>query len=755
MAKKLEEEEEEILNRRMGVMVSQLRELDKEFFEVVTIGNVADVRTFLASHGDVDLNVMNFEGISALHIAVKERNINMVEFLLSQPDVDVHDTALYAIRENEPRIAFMILKKLEEQSPGMEKVGATHSSEFADDATPLSVAAQYGHYEMITLLLDRGHKIVKPHPPSCFCAEVCKPQRESEDPLTLDRMRLELYRAIANPAYICQDSYDPILVAFELSRELRLAGLYEHEFYDAYKTLSEDVAQFATDLIGCARTADEVEVVLKQMAGLGFTTPFIYPRLLLAMDCRQKSFVAHPNVQQVIESKWMGDWYEWKIKSALWKALMIPPRMLILPIITMMLLVAPNSARSKRWKIPANRFLSSVASYIVFLGFVFFESNLSKTNQLRGPPNSGIEPVIVLYVISFIWGAICLCLIQGPHRFFRTPWNWYEVIMLSLFLLTFLFWAAAAIDVAKNGQRDLERKYWHKYDPTLVSEGLFCIATIMAFFKLMFICQLNYHLGPLQMSLGKMINDVAKFIVIFSIVMISFAAGLTRLYQYYDEMVQIDESKIKTQQVSSFVDFTSTLKTLFWAIFCMSAIESADVIIENLPGENDSETIINKHTYTEAIGYVAFAGFEFISVVVVLNMLIACMSNTFTKITDNVDVEWTFGRTEVYVDFMAQANLPPPFNLLSTARGILWIIEYFKILINKPPDKRARWNIKHCCYIENVDENDKENFSVVMTQLVQRYFRKKQAKAEQTDVEGLRREITELRGILRDLLSSS
>lgn len=28
-------------------------------------------------------------------------------------------------------------------------------------------------------------------------------------------------------------------------------------------------------------------------------------------------------------------------------------------------------------------------------------------------------------------------------------------------------------------------------------------------------------------------------------------------------------------------------------------------------------------------------------------MLIATMSNTFQKVTDNVEVEWTYGRTQV------------------------------------------------------------------------------------------------------------
>lgn len=50
-----------------------------------------------------------------------------------------------------------------------------------------------------------------------------------------------------------------------------------------------------------------------------------------------------------------------------------------------------------------------------------------------------------------------------------------------------------------------------------------------------------------------------------------------------------------------------TLKTFFWAIFGMSPIESADVIIENLPGDTPDTTIINKHQFTEAVGYIAFA----------------------------------------------------------------------------------------------------------------------------------------------------
>lgn len=86
-------------------------------------------------------------------------------------------------------------------------------------------------------------------------------------------------------------------------------------------------------------------------------------------------------------------------------------------------------------------------------------------------------------------------------------------------------------------------------------------------------------------------------------------SGTCKLYQYYDGMVQTDDqSNIKTQQVSSFVDLKSALKTFFWALFCMTPMESADVIIENIRNEPDYKSVINHHTFTEIIGYISLSG---------------------------------------------------------------------------------------------------------------------------------------------------
>lgn len=54
---------------------------------------------------------------------------------------------------------------------------------------------------------------------------------------------------------------------------------------------------------------------------------------------------------------------------------------------------APKSKLSKYYQSPVNKFISSTASYLVFLLIIFLQSNMDKSEQLRGPPNTGIQTI--------------------------------------------------------------------------------------------------------------------------------------------------------------------------------------------------------------------------------------------------------------------------------------------------------------------------------------------------------------------------
>ena len=89
-------------------------------------------------------------------------------------------------------------------------------------------------------------------------------------------------------------------------------------------------------------------------------------------------------------------------------------------------------------------------------------------------------------------------------------------------------------EIAENNPDALkERKDWNPYDPNLIAEALFAAANIFSSLKLIYIFTVNPHLGPLQISLGRMILDIMKFAVLYVLVLFSFACGLNHLYWYY------------------------------------------------------------------------------------------------------------------------------------------------------------------------------------------------------------------------------
>lgn len=80
-------------------------------------------------------------------------------------------------------------------------------------------------------------------------------------------------------------------------------------------------------------------------------------------------------------------------------------------------------------------------------------------------------------------------------------------------------------------------------------------------------------------------------------------------------------------------------------------------------------------------------------------MLIATMSNTFQRVTDNVDIEWTFGRMEVYIKYMLETTLPPPLNLIPTTQTLSSIKEWIDIYFKPINEEKAYLSLNKYCQI--------------------------------------------------------
>lgn len=77
------------------------------------------------------------------------------------------------------------------------------------------------------------------------------------------------------------------------------------------------------------------------------------------------------------------------------------------------------------------------------------------------------------------------------------------------------------------------RSNWLPSDPQLISEGLYAVAVVLSFTRIAYILPANESFGPLQISLGRTVKDIFKFLVIFTTVFVAFMVGMFNLYSYY------------------------------------------------------------------------------------------------------------------------------------------------------------------------------------------------------------------------------
>lgn len=136
--------------------------------------DVSEVQKLLENNSGFDLNCKNYQGITGLNLAIEVNCEPMIDLLLSRADLEIGDSLMRAIRHNHYSIVIKLLDIIQVKNPESAKLGNENSTEFPQYLTPIMLAAQCGHHQIISLLLERGHKIPIPHKARCLCKEVSR-----------------------------------------------------------------------------------------------------------------------------------------------------------------------------------------------------------------------------------------------------------------------------------------------------------------------------------------------------------------------------------------------------------------------------------------------------------------------------------------------------------------------------------------------------------------------------------------------------
>ncbi|XP_070240416.1 short transient receptor potential channel 6 isoform X2 [Bos mutus] len=627
---------------------------EERFLDAAEYGNIPVVRKMLEECLSLNVNCVDYMGQNALQLAVANEHLEITELLLKKENLSrVGDALLLAISKGYVRIVEAILShpafaegKRLATSPSQSELQQDDfyaydedGTRFSHDVTPIILAAHCQEYEIVHTLLRKGARIERPHDYFCKCSE-CN-QKQKHDSFSHSRSRINAYKGLASPAYLSLSSEDPVMTALELSNELAVLANIEKEF----------------------------------------------------------KFVAHPNCQQQLLSIWYENLSGLRQQTMAVKFLVVLAVAVGLPFLALVYWFAPCSKMGKIMRGPFMKFVAHAASFTIFLGLLVMnaadrfegtkilpnETSTDHAKQLfrmKTSCFSWMEMLIISWVIGMIWAECKEIWTQGPKEYLFELWNMLDFGMLAIFAASFIarfmaFWHASkaqSIIDANDTLKDLTKvtlgdnvKYynlarikWDPSDPQIISEGLYAIAVVLSFSRIAYILPANESFGPLQISLGRTVKDIFKFMVIFIMVFVAFMIGMFNLYSYY----------IGAKQNEAFTTVEESFKTLFWAIFGLSEVKSV---------------VINyNHKFIENIGYVLYGVYNVTMVIVLLNMLIAMINSSFQEIEDDADVEWKFARAKLWFSYFEEGRtLPVPFNLVPSPKSLFYVLLRLKKWISE------------------------------------------------------------------------
>ncbi|XP_026860391.1 short transient receptor potential channel 6a isoform X1 [Electrophorus electricus] len=753
---------------------NSLTPIEERFLDAAEYGNIPVVRRMLEEIPGLDVNCVDYMGQNALQLAVANEHLEVTELLLKKDNLSrIGDALLLAISKGYIRIVEAILSHKaftdSRRLTASPRQAAMHDdffaydedgTRFSHDVTPIILASHCHEYEIVHILLGRGARIERPHDYFCTC-DTCN-YHQKYDSFSHSRARINAYRGLASPAYLSLSNEDPVLVALELSNELACLANIEKEFKNDYRKLSIQCKDFVVGLLDLCRNTEEVEAILNGEEDENCERPPrpSLTRLNLAIKYELKKFVAHPNCQQQLLSIWYENLSGLRQQTTAVKLMVVLGVAVGLPFLAMVYWAAPCSKLGKLMRGPFLKFVAHAASFTVFLGLLVLNAadrfngtkllpNMTIQDyptqlfRMKTTPFTWMEMLIIFWVTGMIWAECKEIWSQGPREYLLEPWNMLDFGMLAIFIASFVtrimaFWHAhvAQSYVDKHYTNityitlpteveyfRLARISWMSSDPQLVSEGLYAIAVVLSFSRIAYILPANESFGPLQISLGRTVKDIFKFMVIFILVFLAFMIGMFNLYSYY----------LGAKQNDAFTTIEESFKTLFWAIFGLSEVKSV--------------VVNNGHKFIENTGYVLYGVYNVTMVIVLLNMLIAMINSSFQEIEDDADVEWKFARAKLWFSYFKEGRtLPVPFNLVPSPKSVLRLGMGLKALLLKLFHK-------HCAILKGEAElselgeskaprDSSRRYQKIMKRLIKRYIIKAQMDKESDEVnEGELKEI--------------
>ncbi|KAJ7390563.1 hypothetical protein OS493_024601 [Desmophyllum pertusum] len=171
--------------------------------------------------------------------------------------------------------------------------------------------------------------------------------------------------------------------------------------------------------------------------------------------------------------------------------------------------------------------------------------------------------------------------------------------------------------------------------------------TLRAFGHMM---ETTKRIGTIQIALFHIIGDVATIFWQFMATILAFSLAATKVYM-------AEKSYVMEHSTGNDLVCKSSGIICWWSIlrhFCWSLLGLADLDLLN---SVDSPSVILAHFL--------YGVFLIMAVILLINMMIALLSNTYQQVADHSLMEWSYKKAITIQVYSAYDPIPVPLNLIS------------------------------------------------------------------------------------------